>query len=92
MQVYELLSVGMVILLGLLGGKLSHRIKIPRVTGYMLVGLVFGPSVLTVMESDPEMGQIMGAVVLSSVIVYEGVGPFLTRMALARSGEIHLQE
>jgi len=46
MQVYELLGVGMVILLGLLGGKLSHRIKIPRVTGYMLTGLIFGPSVL----------------------------------------------
>jgi len=46
MHVYELLSVGMVILLGLLGGKLSHRIKIPRVTGYMITGLIFGPSVL----------------------------------------------
>jgi len=46
MQVYELLSVGLVILLGLLGGRLSHRMKIPKVTGYMLVGLVFGPSVI----------------------------------------------
>ncbi len=46
MQVYELLSVGMVILLGLLGGKLSHRFKVPRVTGYMLTGLLFGPSIL----------------------------------------------
>lgn len=46
MQVYELLSVGLVILLGLLGGKLSHRFKIPKVTGYMLIGLAFGPSVL----------------------------------------------
>jgi len=48
--------------------------------------------VLTVMESNPELGQIMGAVVLSSVIIYEGVGPFLTRMALARAGEVYLQE
>ncbi len=46
MQVYELLSVGMVILLGLLGGKVFHKIKIPRVTGYMLTGLVIGPSIL----------------------------------------------
>lgn len=43
---YELLSVGVVILLGILGGKLSHKVKIPRVTGYMLTGLVFGPSVI----------------------------------------------
>jgi len=52
MQVYELLSVGMVILLGLLGGKLSHRFKIPSVTGYMLAGLVFGPSVLGLISTS----------------------------------------
>jgi Kef-type K+ transport system membrane component KefB len=51
MQIYELLSVGMVILLGLLGGKLFHRIKIPRVTGYMLMGLVIGPSLLGLVSS-----------------------------------------
>jgi len=46
LQLNELLSVGMIILLGLLGGKFSHRIKIPKVTGYMLTGLFVGPSVL----------------------------------------------
>ncbi|MBN2226136.1 MAG: cation:proton antiporter [candidate division Zixibacteria bacterium] len=51
MQVYELLSVGMVILLGLLGGKVFHRLKIPRVTGYMLTGLLFGPSVLNLISA-----------------------------------------
>nr|MBN2276190.1 cation:proton antiporter [candidate division Zixibacteria bacterium] len=52
LQVYELLSVGMVILLGLLGGKVFHRFKIPRVTGYMLTGLVLGPSVLGLLSSE----------------------------------------
>lgn len=150
---HELLSVGVVILLGILGGKLSHRIKIPRVTGYMLVGLIFGPSVMglitsatlqniqlineialglilfaiggrlaakkfgahkavvdqlgltllpqagvaigmfmTVAENYPEMGKTLGTVILSSVLIYEGVGPFLTRLALARAREIRLQE
>ena len=51
MEIAELLSVGMVILLGILGGKLSHRIKIPRVTGYMLTGLLFGPSLLGLISS-----------------------------------------
>jgi Kef-type K+ transport system membrane component KefB len=50
-EIHELLGVGMVILLGLLGGKLSHRFKIPRVTGYMLTGLLFGPSVLGLISS-----------------------------------------
>ncbi|MFH1891064.1 MAG: cation:proton antiporter [Candidatus Zixiibacteriota bacterium] len=52
MRVDELLSVGGIILIGLIGGKLSHRFKIPRVTGYMLVGLLFGPSVLGLISSE----------------------------------------
>ncbi|MEW5925307.1 MAG: cation:proton antiporter [Candidatus Zixiibacteriota bacterium] len=48
--------------------------------------------VLIVSESHPEMGSIIRTVVFSSVIIYEGVGPFLTRLAIARAGEIHLQE
>jgi len=51
MIMYELLSVGLVILLGLLGGKLAHRVKIPRVTGYMLTGLVMGPSLVGLLSS-----------------------------------------
>ena len=49
---YELLSVGIVILLGIWGGKLSHRLKIPRVTGYMLTGLVIGPSLLGLISTE----------------------------------------
>ena len=52
MDVYELLSVGMVILLGLLGGKIAHRIHVPRVTGYMLTGLIFGPSVINLISAE----------------------------------------
>ena len=48
--------------------------------------------VMVVTESHPELGQTIGAVILSSVIVYEGIGPFLTRLALARAKEIFLQE
>ncbi len=54
---YELLSVGVVILIGLLGGKLSHRLKVPRVTGYMITGLIFGPSVLGLL-SDTTLADI----------------------------------
>ncbi|MFH0882255.1 MAG: cation:proton antiporter [bacterium] len=40
----ELFDLGAAILLGLLAGKFAHRVKIPRVTGYLLVGLLLGPS------------------------------------------------
>lgn len=51
MTLYGLFSVGMVLLLGLLGGKVAHRFRVPRITGYMLTGLLLGPSVLSVISS-----------------------------------------
>lgn len=47
---------------------------------------------MTVSRTQPEMGSTIATVILSSVIVYEGIGPFLTRLAIARAGEVHLQE
>ncbi len=55
--IYELLSVGLVILLGILGGKLSHRFNIPRVTGYMITGLLLGPSVIGIL-TETALGNI----------------------------------
>lgn len=40
----RLFHLGAAILLGVVGGKLAHRIKIPRVTGYLIIGLIVGPS------------------------------------------------
>jgi hypothetical protein len=82
-----------------LGSRLAGRRfgAAPAVTENLALALLPQAGVaigmyLTVAETFPELGQIMGTVILSSVIVYEGVGPFLTRLALARAREIHLQE
>jgi len=48
--------------------------------------------VLTVSQHHPDMGQIIGAVILSSVIVYEGFGPYLTKLALIRGKEVHPED
>ncbi len=69
MQLNELLSVGMIILLGLLGGKLSHRLKIPKVTGYMLTGLFFGPSVLGLISAGTlENIQLINDIALGLIL------------------------
>ncbi|KAA3637791.1 MAG: hypothetical protein DWP97_00150, partial [Calditrichaeota bacterium] len=41
-----------VMIFGLLGGNLARMIKLPRVTGYLLTGLVIGPSVLQLISYD----------------------------------------
>ena len=40
------LAIGIMIVAGFLGGMLAHRLKFPRITGYIIVGLLLSPSVL----------------------------------------------
>ncbi len=49
---HYLAPVGAVMLLGLLGGNLAKLIKLPKVTGYLLTGLLIGPSVLQLISAD----------------------------------------
>jgi Kef-type K+ transport system membrane component KefB len=44
------LAIGVMITVGLLGGLLSNRIKFPRITGYIIVGILFSPSVFNLIS------------------------------------------
>ncbi|MCK5215687.1 MAG: cation:proton antiporter [Candidatus Omnitrophica bacterium] len=44
MELHILLLVGLTVFLGTLSGKLFQKIKIPQVTGYIIVGLLLGQS------------------------------------------------
>ncbi len=48
-----LLSLGLLYLLALGAGRLSARFHLPRVTGYLLTGLLVGPSAGAVVEMTP---------------------------------------
>ncbi len=45
-----ILSLGFVLLAGLLAGKLIHRVKIPMVTAYLLLGIIIGPGALNLVS------------------------------------------
>lgn len=45
-------GVGVLILFGLLGGKLISLLKFPKVTGYILIGIIIGPSVLKLLSTE----------------------------------------
>lgn len=53
-HLYEnpIFGVSILILFGLLGGKLINLIKFPRVTGYILIGILIGPSVLQLLSEE----------------------------------------
>ncbi|MBN1857193.1 MAG: cation:proton antiporter [Dehalococcoidia bacterium] len=41
----QLLALGLILVVGLAGGLLSKRLKLPSITGYILVGIALGPTV-----------------------------------------------
>lgn len=53
-HLYEnpIFGVSILIIFGLLGGKLISLIKFPRVTGYILIGILIGPSVLKLLSHE----------------------------------------
>ena len=48
----EILSVGLILMSALLAGHLAQLIRVPEVTGYLLVGLVIGPAALDLVSHD----------------------------------------
>ena len=47
-----LTSLGLILLLALLAGHLVKTLRIPEVTGYILVGIALGPSILGWVSTD----------------------------------------
>lgn len=73
------------------GSMISHTEKnIRKYLGITLLpqaGVAIGMSMLVV-SSLPEYGKEIRAVVLCATLIYELVGPLLTKIALTRAGEI----
>ncbi|UCE23236.1 MAG: cation:proton antiporter [Candidatus Zixiibacteriota bacterium] len=49
---HYLAPAGAVMLLGLLGGKLAKRVRLPKVTGYLLMGIIIGPSMFNLISTE----------------------------------------
>lgn len=48
----EILSVGLILMAALVAGHLAQLIRIPEVTGYIVVGLLIGPATLDVISEE----------------------------------------
>jgi len=51
-QTNAIFNVAAMILLGILGGKLIELIKFPKITGYILMGIIIGPGLLGILSHD----------------------------------------
>lgn len=52
MNISALLGIAIIIFSGLLFGKLISFLNLPHVTGYLIGGLIIGPSVLSILSAD----------------------------------------
>lgn len=46
------LEIALLITVGILGGKLAEFVRLPKVTGYIFIGLIFGPNVLNFFSEE----------------------------------------
>lgn len=65
----------------------------PTVLKYLGLGLVPQAGVaigvtLMVQQSFPDIANMVTTVILGSVVVYEAIGPFCTKMAITKAGEV----
>lgn len=93
----EILSVGLILLAALLAGHLAQLVRVPEVTGYLLVGLAIGPSALDLLThrnldtlgflSEVALGLILfsiGATFEASR--FRAVGPGVLRVVAWEAG------
>lgn len=76
---HYLAPVGIVILLGLLGGNLAKMIHLPKVTGYLLTGLLIGPSLF----------HLITAEIVESLSIINDIALGLIMFAIGGVFEIH---
>ena len=68
-----------------------HIVKYLGITLLPQAGVALGMA-SQAMELDPGIGNVVRSITLFAVLVYEIVGPFLTKIALTRAGDIKPEE
>ena len=46
------IDIALLVAIGIIGGKIAEFFHLPRVTGYIIIGMVFGPNVLNIFQTD----------------------------------------
>ena len=63
-----LLKLGIIMLMGIIGGKIAEKFKLPNVSGYIVGGLLIGPSLLNIIKvGEAENFKILNDFALSTI-------------------------
>jgi Kef-type K+ transport system membrane component KefB len=78
-----------------LGAKISHaEPKVSKYLGWTLIpqaGVAIGLSLIATQVLNAEMGSKIRAIVLCATLIYELIGPLITKTALKKAGEITVE-
>lgn len=80
-----LAAAGVLMILALFGGKLVNRVHLPSITGWVIVGLLLGPSCLRVLT--PEITELLQPIEgLALAVIALAIGGELTVRSLKKLG------
>ena len=93
----EILSVGLILVAALLAGHLAQLVRVPEVTGYLLIGVLIGPASLDLISHDnlTALGFLsevaLGLILFNIGAIFEAsnfrrVGPGVVRVTLFEAG------
>ena len=78
-----------------LGAKVTKASPVvSKYLGFTLIpqaGVAIGLSLIATQVLDPEMGAQIRAIILSATLIYELIGPVITKIALKKAGEIQIE-
>lgn len=87
-EISLIVHIGLMLLWGLLGGEIAARVRIPRVTGYLLAGLLMGPSVMGVIgEAETRKFDLIAQLALGLIMFNIG-GRFNARHVSRFGGKL----
>lgn len=46
------IDIALLVTIGIIGGKLAELVHLPRVTGYIIIGMIFGPNLLNLFNAE----------------------------------------
>jgi Kef-type K+ transport system membrane component KefB len=94
--IYIITRVGGKIFGSWLGATVTHADpKIKKYLGYALIpqaGVAIGLSLVATQVLNPEMGSQIRTIILCGTLIYELLGPLITKKALQASGEIIIEK
>ncbi|MGC9451610.1 MAG: cation:proton antiporter [Oceanipulchritudo sp.] len=81
-----LVSLGILLLSGCLGGCLAHQLKFPRISGYIIAGILLSPSVTGILPRTVVTDQSLTITEMALAVIAYSIGGSLELSRIKRMG------